>query len=221
MLNIELYSVQNTLLYASEHVSVRDAVEAALASGVCLDGVNLEHQDLQNITLDGYAIRHGSFKGANLSGANMSEGDFRDADFSEALLFNTCFCYSDLTGSRFINTQFGGTDIAEAVLDDCRLGDPSALSLNFRAAKSHRGATYYFDTHTILDMSHTPIVIHGFDQPIAVFDDAVAMRRGVYPLKSLAARVDFSTWRIIAKNLRPYSLADTLHRNTRFQSKIK
>ncbi len=221
MLNIELKDLQNHVLYAGKHDSVSNAVEHALENGICLDGVQLPHANLQNINLDGYSIRNACFTGADLTGANMSEGNFAGSNFSEAYLFNTCFCLSNLTDCLFINTMFGATDIRSACLDGCRFQDPSALLLNFRSAHSHNGATYSADGVNFIAMTKTPIVILGMDEKISLFDQAALIQEYIISYQKLLPQASFSDWRIKAHNLKVRSLADTLHCKKIFQSKIK
>lgn len=183
--NIHLKSIKGKTLYTGLHGSVLQALEYAIETGRCLEGVSLKNADLRNANLDGHSLRYASFEGADLTGANISESDLTGCNFTNALLYNTCFCESNLQHAVFIHASFGGTNFFDACLDDCVFQGSSALQLNFLAAYSHHRAIYQIlDNHGSLiqaSMNTAPVVLSGLAQPIAMFDNIVMLGKQTLP----------------------------------------
>lgn len=92
MRNIQLLNIKNEVLYESSHLSVREAVEVASQSGLCLDFINLDFHDLSGINLDGVSLHGASFFETNLCGAtDIAETNLSGCIFSDWSSFTLAF----------------------------------------------------------------------------------------------------------------------------------
>ena len=69
-----------------EGATMREAVEAALASGADLRGANLSGANLRGADLSGANLRSADLSGADLRGASLSHANLSHADLSDANL---------------------------------------------------------------------------------------------------------------------------------------
>jgi len=110
MIEIEIKSLNGELLWAGEVESCRDAILAAIASGVSLAGANLWNEDLAGVSLAGADLR-----GVNLTGANLAGADLTRADLTRAVLTRAVLADANLAGVSLADAFLG--DIREDVED--------------------------------------------------------------------------------------------------------
>jgi uncharacterized protein YjbI with pentapeptide repeats len=114
----------------------RDAIEALLARGGSLAGLDLTGADLSSLNLRGHDLsgatcEDASFAGAALDGATLSECVLSAADFGGASLRGAVLERADLTGARL-----AGADFSEATLTEATLAKCFAAEVSFRAVKA-------------------------------------------------------------------------------------
>lgn len=104
-------------IFAGEYNSLKEAVEAAVKSGVSLRstvlrGADLFCADLRGADLAGADMRGADLFGADLRGADMSEADLRGSDMRAAIcngadMGGADLHGADLSGSRFLGVKAG------------------------------------------------------------------------------------------------------------------
>ncbi|MDA8151007.1 MAG: pentapeptide repeat-containing protein, partial [Nitrospiraceae bacterium] len=67
-------NTEGDILFQSDDEQIRPTVEAAVKSGIPLNGA-----DLRNANLDKSNLRGGAFKGANFEGASLVCADLRES----------------------------------------------------------------------------------------------------------------------------------------------
>ena len=122
----------------------QESVQAAVAQGKPLTGVDLSGLDFSNKDLSGADFSHADFSNANLSnvklascklkGANFSEANLTGADFTQAILDGTDFSESKLQGARFSGASIEGTSFSELQLPDADFSDCKGLHPNFSSS---------------------------------------------------------------------------------------
>lgn len=121
-------------------------------------GSNFSGSDLRNITWDGRSFREANFSGADFRGANLADGLFIDCDFRHADLVDCCLAESVFYGCDFSHARFGATMIDHARFQDCRFAGPSALWLDWGAAKIESGVEYD-DQGAVVAMTAPPVLV--------------------------------------------------------------
>jgi hypothetical protein len=130
-----------TVIWAGEAATVKDAIQAALASGADLTGAILTGADLtgadlmgailtganlrgailtganlRGATLTGADLTNATLRGANLTGANLTGADLTGADLTGAILMGANLRGADLTGAILRGANLRGADLTDATL---------------------------------------------------------------------------------------------------------
>lgn len=158
---IILRSTDQTPLYEGSHITINDAIDAAIRNNICLDGLDLSYQKIRHINLDGVTLRNASFKGADLTGANMSEASFINCDFSDCVLTNACLCYSKISNCNLRLSFFLDTDISMSDLEFCDFEGQNTFDLKLFTAASLTNLTYHDGPNPILFSTQPILVLQG------------------------------------------------------------
>jgi hypothetical protein len=118
---MEIRSVEGTLLWAGAAESLRSALERAVASGANLyrtnlHGVNLRGADLRGADLSGADLRGADLSGAKLRGANLSEANLNGADLRWANLSEANLSEANLSEANLSGANLSGANLREADL---------------------------------------------------------------------------------------------------------
>lgn len=163
-----LKSVSGETLFKSSHITIREAVEEAVAEGVCLKGINLRKAKLQGAQLDMAKMTDACFWGADLTSADMSDGCFDSADFRTAILKDAC-----LAEGSFIDVNFHGAHCSQMIIDgadfsNTRFSCPSIFSCDLGGVSCLEGAIYSHHGEVDCALSSAPIIIKGLNQPVVI-----------------------------------------------------
>jgi hypothetical protein len=103
----------NSILFACDLGTIKEAVVEAISSGADLYGANLRGADLRGADLSGTDLyganlygadlRGANLYGADLRGANLRGADLRGADLSGADLYGADLYGADLRGAKNLN----------------------------------------------------------------------------------------------------------------------
>ncbi|KVD77285.1 hypothetical protein WS62_30910 [Burkholderia sp. ABCPW 14] len=99
--------------------SRREFVNAAVAAGRSLDGVDLTGADLSGMNLRGARLAGALFENADLSGVDLSGAVLSRTVLVRASLRRTTFSNADLTGANLSLADCEQTDFSGANLSDC------------------------------------------------------------------------------------------------------
>lgn len=98
-------------LWSGAADTIRDAAEAAVRAGVCLEFADFRGADLRGASLRGASLRGADFRGASLYHTDLRDADLRDADlrytdlcsadFRDAVLRGASFSFADLCSADF------------------------------------------------------------------------------------------------------------------------
>ncbi|MCC6544578.1 MAG: DUF2169 domain-containing protein [Nitrospirae bacterium] len=102
-------------------LSVRDAVQAAYASGASFSGLDLTGADLSGLELAGVNFEDAFLESVNFSNANLEGGNFKNAVIAHAVLngarlANAVFESANLGKTSFINADASVANLTGAVL---------------------------------------------------------------------------------------------------------
>ena len=165
-----LKSVSGETLFKSSHVTIKEAVEEAVAEGGRLDGINLRKAKLQGAKFDMAKMSGACFWGADLTGADMRDGCFDDADFRTTILKDAC-----LSEGSFIDTNFHGAHCSQMLIDgvnfsNARFSCPSIFSCDLSSVSHLDGAIYSHHGEVDCPLSSAPIIIKGLNQPVVIME---------------------------------------------------
>jgi len=117
-------SVTGHTLYASEHETIKAALEAAVNDEVNLFGAYLVRANLSGINLPGVNLSGVTFARAHLDGANLSFAylagvnfsgvDLTGANLTRATLTRTYLVGANLAGANLTEVNFAGADLGNA-----------------------------------------------------------------------------------------------------------
>lgn len=159
--------------------------EDAVRDGVDLSGADFRGANLLRANLDGLHAHGAVFDGANLGFANLSEAALRDCSFIGANLQAACLCESVLRDCDFTGAIMDGADVAKATLARCRFSTWSSLRLNFAEALDVDNCLYVHEVSAIpCRFTRAPIVVTGFDRPIAILDSHIQLGGQTMPMPS-------------------------------------
>lgn len=100
-------------LYQSEAETMKECIEQAAASGVCLDNADFSNLDLEGIRLIGVSLQWCDF-----SNAKLSFGELTGCNLSNSILRGATFYNSNLKGSYMRNIDMHGCNFANANLQN-------------------------------------------------------------------------------------------------------
>lgn len=164
---IKIKTVTGIILYECDVKTLKECVEQAVKSGVCLDNADFKDADLESVDLKGVSLQWTNFEGANLSlsdlkGCNLSNTNLintncygvnlngailrnsriKSVNFSNASMRNIDF-RSNLrikTNDGFIQNSFVNTDLTSSLIDRLRF-----LQCDFSGAiLSHTSIKYSY-----------------------------------------------------------------------------
>jgi uncharacterized protein YjbI with pentapeptide repeats len=163
-----LKSVSGETLFKSSHITIKEAVEEAVAEGVCLKSINLRKAKLEGAQIDMAKMPGACFWGADLTSADMSDGCFDEADFRTATLKDSC-----LSEGSFIGANFHGAHCSQMLIDgtnfsNTRFSCPSIFSCDLGSVSDLGGAIYSHHGEVDCLLSSAPIIIRGLDQPVVI-----------------------------------------------------
>lgn len=154
-------SIQGSILYKSDKISFKAALEQAVKRGVDLSHGDFRGQKLYRAHLDGIIAPGACLWGSDCRGADMAGADLRDADlrninFKDACLAESNLEGANLSGSFFNNTIFRGTNMG-SIIFSC----PSLFSCDLEEAFNFHHAIYCHKGECDIVLDHAPITVRG------------------------------------------------------------
>lgn len=104
-------------------------LSGAYLSGLRMPGVDLSHDNLDQIDLTSADLRRGVFNGAQLRQAYLTRCNLNRASFEDSHASGAVFTRSDLSGGNFNNADLRGAD-----LSNCELGFATLTGANLAGA---------------------------------------------------------------------------------------
>lgn len=126
---MEIKTINGTILYKCDSVTIADALTSAVKSGADLGGAYLGDAYLGDAYLRGANLR-----GAYLRGAYLRYAYLRDADLGGAYLRDADLCGADLGGANLYQADLLGADLHRANLGGANLCGADLRSANLGGA---------------------------------------------------------------------------------------
>jgi hypothetical protein len=183
-------SVQGSILYKSNKISFKTALEEAVERGVDLSHGDFRGQKLYQANLDGIMAPGACLWGADCRGADMAGADLRDADLRNIDFKECCLAQSDLVGANLSGSYFNNTVLRAANLEGTIFSCPSLFSCDLGEAANLHRAVYCHRGEISISLHKAPVVIHGLNRCVVIFGESVLW--GSEMLQNAAANGDFA-----------------------------
>lgn len=162
-----------TVLYRTDKITFKTALEEAVENGVDLSHGDFRGQKLYGAKLDGIMAPGASLWGTDcrfidMSGADLRNADMRNIDFKDACLAGSNFMDANFSGSYFMGTILQKTNL-EGSIFTC----PSLFGCDLAAASNLHRAIYCHRGEVNIALKTAPLVINGLSQRMVIFDDII------------------------------------------------
>lgn len=161
------------ILFAGQYKTIKHALEAAIAQGVDLAGIELKDCNLEHANMDDAQFSNAVFFRCNMRRANLSEAKLDRARFLDCDLSEACLSYASLRQTNLIETPVTRVDMAGAWVENMIFSCPSALSLNFVDCKKFRNSVYIHNGHIHCLMTKQPVTIKGLKYDVTLMSDHI------------------------------------------------
>lgn len=166
-------SVQGSILYKSNKISFKTALEEAVEGGVDLSHGDFRGQKLYQARLDGIMAPGACLWGADCRGADMAGADLRDADLRNIDFKDGCLAESDLDGANLSGSHFSNTILRDTNLEGTIFSCPSLFSCDLREAANLHRAVYCHRGEINIPLQKALVVIHGLSRRMVIFGESI------------------------------------------------
>lgn len=166
-----IQSIKGDVLYKSQKISFRTALEEAVKSGINLSHGDFRGQKLYQAQLDGILAPGACFWGADCRGVDMAGGDLRDADLRMVDLKDACLAESNLGGANLSGTYLNNTILRQCNMAGTTFSCPSLFDCDLTEVHSFHRAIYCHRGEIDVPLSPLPFVISGTGSKIVLFQN--------------------------------------------------